>query len=415
MKIKIKKKEVLTVFIYIVVMIIYMICVSVWGLSSGNKNDDLRYYAFAFAVLVAYWTMFRQGKLIRERKTLYGREIQYVYLVVIIFYILSLIQARNMEHTLDRRTYIQLALLLIPAMYSFCMVNLLSFQTIVKLFEITLYMTIVFYFYEKISQMGIDLFLDSDNWLKISFSNSYSPFENNSYAEIFFVLFLFFNYYRKVQWNYNEKILLKFCYILSIVFVFLSFKRLAIVFLIFILIFNRIVDLRGELPLRLPLITAFLFTVATIMYTKFMQGTLLSGFNVSKFSTGRDYILSLWKAKNYVSYGYGSSMNLIGRYLEMDLVQIYLEIGWIAVFIFSYCYFTIARKSIYAYVIMAYEFLNLLTASSIPYPPSWILVFITLASISSKKSEIEGINISGRGLGILFRKNMGEKKNEFIN
>ena len=85
--------------------------------------------------------------------------------------------------------------------------------------------------------------------------------------------------------------------------------------------------------------------------------------------------------KGYLSYGYGTSMLVIGRYLEMDLVEIYMELNIFCLIIFIYSYFNICKKNIYANIIMIYVLANMLTASSLPWQISWVIMMINISFI----------------------------------
>ena len=408
MKIRMQKKEVSVIILFLIVVLVYLICIDIVGINTGSF-DNLRYLVFAIAIVHGYLLLYLRGKLINARNN-FGNTIQYIYIVAAFLYILSVIQARSVNRPLGIRTYIQIALILIPAMYSYVLVNLLDIRTITILIEITLVVNIIFYiFIDK----GIFTFLDLYNYKLISFINSDSPFETSRNPDQFFACFAYLNFFRKTAKNEKEKRQHTFFFIVSILFVFLSFKRLAVVFTICMLLLNFFIDLRAKLPKAVPMITALLFSVATYYYTLFMKGKLFLGIDVYKFSKGRDYILSLWERYNYFSYGYGSSFEITGRYLEMDLVQMYLEVGLIAVFGFAFAYFKISDINIYAYLIMLYEFLNLLTSSSIPAPMGWTLILLTIACISSSKIDYEQIHIKeyrGKLKSLIFKK--AGKRNE---
>ena len=183
-------------------------------------------------------------------------------------------------------------------------------------------------------------------------------------------------------------------------------------FVICIVVLDKFIDWRGQISKYLVPLLSILFTVATVLYTEFMKGDLFSGFDLYNFTTGRDYILSLWKGINYISYGYGSSMVLIGRYLEMDLVQIYMELNILAVFAFAFVFFKIAGTNVYSIMTMTYAFLNMLTASSLPGSLSWVIAFITIASVSSDKCSREQIYISEQKSRMkkMFSKKKGGKR-----
>ena len=89
-------------------------------------------------------------------------------------------------------------------------------------------------------------------------------------------------------------------------------------------------------------------------------------------------------------------MLVIGRYLEMDLIQIYLELNVVALFIFCYAFFRIANRSIYSLLIMTYTFVNLLTASSLPWSLGWIILLLTVLLISSGKANKEGYKFESK-------------------
>ena len=69
-----------------------------------------------------------------------------------------------------------------------------------------------------------------------------------------------------------------------------------------IIILNKMVDWRGSISKYFAPVMALLFTIATVLYTEFMKGNLFPGFDIYNFTTGRDYILSLWNQINYMSY-----------------------------------------------------------------------------------------------------------------
>lgn len=389
MIITMKRRDVGVIVLYLMSVLMYLTALIVFGWNNEHSLDNLRYVMLVIAIAHGYFLLFLRRKLIFKKDN-FGNAILLIYVVAILFFILSVIQAKKVNHALGTRTYIQIALLLIPAMYAYCLLNLLDTRTITKLFEITLLINIFFYiFIDK----GLGIFFDLSKYTLISFRDSYSPFETSKNPDQFFCMFAYFNFFRNTATNEKERKEYNFYYILSIIFVVLTFKRLAIVFLPCVLILNKILDMRLELPKFMPLLTALLFTAATYFYTLFMRGASFLGIDVYTFTKGRNYILSLWDAKGLFSYGYGSSYEIINRYLEMDLVQIYLEIGLLAVFVFSFAYFKIAGTNVYAYMLMLYVFFNLLTASSIPYPMGWVLILITIVCVSSDKLTAEQVEV----------------------
>lgn len=321
----------------------------------------------------------------------YGKNLLYILGASFIFLILSIIKAIESKHSMDFRTIVQIGLMLMPAMYAFCFINIFSVKETINLMKLTLIAVIVIYFCEP--NHNLMEFFNISKWMDIKIFNSSSFTESSLCAEPFLQLFLFFYYFSNVKnKDINCKELKVYKWI-SFIFTMLAFKRLGMVFAITVIILEKIIDFRGEISPKFVWVFAIFFTISTIVYTKFMQGLIFTNIDVYKLTTGRDYILSLWKNKGYLTYGYGTSMLVIGRYLEMDLVQIYLELNVLALFIFTLSFYKIADKKIYSLIIMTYAFANMLTASSLPWSLGWIISLITIATISSNKCENENMKI----------------------
>lgn len=383
-QLKVKKKNVLTDFLYVLYVVYYLVALLVWGM--GSSISQIRYYILIVATVVTGFDL-----ILRKNKLQYGKNMLLVIPLGVLFLLLSMQRASEVHHEILFRTYVQISLVVLPALYALFLINLLKMSSLIKLMKFTLFCTIIIYFMEP--GHGILDFINISNWAKISVIHSNSFTESDICSEVFFNLFVFFNFYKNARGKEIDSQSARICYRISLIFTIMCFKRLAMLFVICIVVLDKIIDWRGQISKYLVPLMAILFTASTILYTKFMKGDLFPGFDVYNFTTGRDYILSLWKRIDYISYGFGSSMVLIGRYLEMDLVQIYMELNVLALFVFAFVFFKIAGTNVYSVTTMTYAFLNMLTASSIPGSLSWILAFITIASISSDKCEREQIYI----------------------
>lgn len=383
-QLKVKRRNALPYFTYVLFTLCYLIVLLIWGM--GTSISQIRYYVLFAATLIIGISM-----IVHRKKRPYGKTLMLVIPLGILFYVISLSRAMAVHHEILFRTYVQISLIVLPALYAMFLLNLLEMSSLIKLMQFTLVCTVIIYFIEPGHRI-MD-FLNMNNYLSISILHSNSFTESDICSEIFFELFAFFNFYRNANGKDIKRKNMKICYYVALIFTILSFKRLAMLFVICILLLNKIIDWRGSISKYLVPGLAVFFTIATVLYAEFMKGNLLHGFDIYNFTTGRDYILSLWGKLDYVSYGYGSSVVLIGRYLEMDLVQIYMELNILALFVFAYVFFKIAGTNVYSVVLMIYSFLNMLTASNLPGSLSWIITFITIASISSDKCEREQIYI----------------------
>ncbi len=382
MKIRIKKGNVLVVLSYITFLMVYLISLMIYGM--GNDNSRVRYYFLAAAIVIAYIAMLSKYGLYFFRKDLHGKELNLVLIIGVIFWIISVQRASEIGKVIPFRTYVQIALILFPALYAFSLINLFSIHSLINIMKASLICLVIIYFLEP--DHTIFQFFVRSNWINLTFLNSFT--ESSLCAESFLQLFLFFNFYRNVE---KQDKSMQVCFWISLIFTILSFKRLGIVFALLMLVLNYVIDLRGRISTKWVWFFSVFFSVMTHFYFKFMIGELLPNVNVYEFSTGRDYILSLWENAGYESYGYGSSMLVIGRYLEMDLIQIMLELNGLALFVFCYVFFRIGQKNVYSMLIMSYIFLNMLTASSIPYSLGWIIAMLTVSTISSEKYKAEGL------------------------
>lgn len=403
MQLKVNKKNVITDLLCLLFVVFYLVALLVWGM--GSSLSQIRYYILVIAIMVAGFDL-----ILRKNKLFYGKNILLVIPLGVLFLLLSMQRACEVHHEILFRTYVQISLVVLPALYALFLINLLKMSSLIKLMQITLICTIIIYFMEPGHRLWD--FINISNWAKISIIHSNSFTESDICSEIFFNLFVFFNFYKNAKGKGINSKNVRVCYKISMIFTILCFKRLAMLCVICIVILNNVIDWKGQISKHLVLLMPIIFTVATVLYTEFMKGNLFPGFDVYNFTTGRDYILSLWKRIDYISYGYGSSMVLIGRYLEMDLVQIYMELNILALFAFAFVFFKIAGTKVYSVMIMTYAFLNMLTASSLPGSLSWVIAFITIASVTSDKCARENIYISEKKSRMkkMFSKKKGEKR-----
>ena len=317
----------------------------------------------------------------------------------LVFISTSIIKARQANYAFDFRTIVQTALVILPILYGFCIINIFSTNTIIKLMKFTLIVLICVYFTEKFHT--IPQFLNIENWKDINIENSRSFTESSLCAESFLQLFLFFYYFNgALDENKKKKINVGIYQNIAFLFIILSFKRLGMLIAVLIITIGKVINLKGKINKKVPYLVAVMFCLLTVGYTLFMKGEIFTNLDVYNITTGRDYILNLWEEKGYMSYGFGTSMLIIGRYLEMDLIQIYLELGFIPLLIYSISNFSLIRKSLYSCIIITYAFLNMLTASSLPTTLPWAILMVTISCCSTEKCKDEKIEVEKKGIEI---------------
>ena len=122
-------------------------------------------------------------------KYICGKKLFLVVVVGLIFLVFSLFKAIEVGHSLSFRTIVQIGLVVMPAMYVFCFINIFSTKTIIKLMQITSIILIITYFFEP--NHNFLSFFNIENWSKVNILASESFTESSMCAEAFLQLFLF--------------------------------------------------------------------------------------------------------------------------------------------------------------------------------------------------------------------------------
>ena len=89
-------------------------------------------------------------------------------------------------------------------------------------------------------------------------------------------------------------------------------------------------------------------------------------------------------ATGYKPAGLGSTNNIVGRGIEMDLIQFLLELTIIGLIIFILCYTFAAGRNLYAILVMSFQLITCLTGSGLYNSFGWVPVFLILGSINYK-------------------------------
>lgn len=369
-------------FIINVNIILFFIYVISFGIIVGffNKNEfisDLKHFILLFNTIIALFTYikFRDKE---NKNNINGKDVIYIIVTGAIFILVSIIRASSVGMLFSFRSLVQTSLFVLPLFYIFLLVNIFNKNTIISILKITTVIIIILYFTEH--NHPITSFFNIKNWLSIDIFNSHSFTESNIGAEPFLHLFLFFYYLYKYTDEKSKSIAIFM--LISLVFAILSFKRLSLLFIVLLISFGFVIKYNKNSKIKVSFILSLVFVGLTYLYVKILMGHIDLGIDLIKLTSYRSWFMSLWKIKNYFSYGYGTSLFVIGRYLEMDLVQIYMELGILSLFIFNYSMFKLAGKRIYTIIIMLYVMSNLLTSSTMPYQLGWIMLGFNMYLLS---------------------------------
>ena len=338
----------------------------------SNFLINIKYLILGVAILFGIF----QFKYKKE-KTIYNKELFNIIIVITTIVVISLvmiiISGKYYSSFLEG-----IVKLLLPVIYVYLVLNLFEFKDIYKCMCGTLILSFIGY----ILEIGINKFT-INNFMKIDFLHSYSPFESHFSAGTSIAMCAFFMYYRK------NKI---FKY-MSILFAILTFKRMAVIFALILLFLPRIIDVNKNIKRKYKNIIKIIFVILTLGYFWLLtpQASVIFekifGQSQTSMTMGRSDFLQSLLNMNFVSSGYGSISNTLGRGLEMDLISIYLETTIIGLIVFINGYWNCAGNKIYTFIYMMFQFLNLLVSHSLSNSFNWILAFLIIGCISYKKDK----------------------------
>lgn len=348
----------------------------------GLRNSFFKITKYSITFIVFSICIIQIMKNLKEKRKLeYIFELKRMIVVVGIFSIISIFKIYQTKN-FTTKTIEELMQITIPFLYTFFIINFMSLKDIIKFMKYALGISLLAY----ILSIGIDKFTIS-NFLSISFINSYSPFESAPFAEIASSLSAFFIYYRKKSPKGA---------IISFIFCFLVFKRMLLLQSIVLIIISMLNLSDKKTSKMLIIFSKFFFFISTLIFYFLLQeeNSLIFkkyiGSDIGEFTMGRVY--RLWyPLKGYISYGFGSTTDVLGYNLELDLIKILIELGIIALIIFIYCYFDLTRNNFFAFVIIGCIFANLLFASCLTSTVGWIFRMICISTIFYKKDEWNSI------------------------
>lgn len=275
--------------------------------------------------------------------------------------------------------------LFVPFLYAFIIVNFLSMHDIEMFMKFGLIISIVSFFISTdFSTITLkDIF-------SISFSNSYSPFENSKISFLSFTLASFFIYYRDKFPGWT---------IASMIMVFLSFKRVYILGVLILLIASTNFFRKVKIKKWILYISSLMWILLIELYMFLLNPLNYNWeidrfhFDIVNFSMSRAYRVWYLIQNNYLSSGLTSTTKFLqdnfffnGTTLELDLIKILMELGILGIIILVICYYQLVRESFYAYLLMSILLLQFLMASGIDGYLEMSIVFISMAVVNYNNS-----------------------------
>lgn len=359
----------LNLFVYFLVIITQVFTINY---ESAGLISYLKYIMCIIGIICSFILMISQESEERMMKI----EVRHLLIVPTLFLLISLFKIMTVRH-FSMRLVNELMFMYLPILYAYGLINTLNFKQIEKAMFGTLIISFLGYLFNLNLQGGLLAAISS-----ISFSNSQSMFESSQFAGTSIAVALFYLYYRKN----------KLATILSVVFVFLTFKRLAILTVIILIILPKIMDLTkpaSKGTFRIFVIVTFIMSILyfnlMIPENRELANTIFKN-GIDNFTMGRYWRFSLlYNNPRFVNYGLGSTYDFLEKLysfaLEMDICRLFIEIGYVGTFVFIYNYFYSAKKNMYCMLLMSYLFFNMITSHCLAAMFTWIIVFITIGTI----------------------------------
>lgn len=374
--------------------ILYTLFCLAWciGDYTNNYNDEYKYiilFAHMFLLLIVFIKKFF---IIKNKKIEFLYEIKQIFFVMVAFVVISLIYQIIL---MDFKTYFikEIFYMFVPCLYVFLLINSDKKKDNNFYFNITLIIFSIFFFIEFKDILSIS------NIFKISFINSYSPFESNiPFAGVFLVLYTYF------LLNKNKKRA-----ILSFLLCFLSFKRIHVIYIILLPFINLLLKNEDNVSKKLLNVTKIFFIFSPLLiefiFSDYFSDLFYNIFNIDfeKFVMSRfslvNYVLDL----DFKNYGlattyyispppqiYNMSGNITQFNMHCDLLRIYIETSIVGLAIFVNNYFNITKSNIFKYILMLAYFFIMFSSHAITSFYTWILIYMFMAMFSNKEKVKNG-------------------------
>lgn len=273
-----------------------------------------------------------------------------------------------------------------PMIYAFLVINTWTTDQINTAFKIGF----LFAFSGYIISTGTSLSELISSLITINYQDTNSTMlESSTFALLALGFSGYFCYFNKgISWK-----------LLSVLFVVMTFKRQITLTAIILLILGFFSIKKRKVNFFLFFFFSLVLVIFGFLYyyaiepQNILNSSQMIGIDLRDFSTNRTDRLNWLEHSTFKSYGFGSSTDYMykvfdGFALEMDIVQLFVEMGPISVISFVSFYLLFSKKNFYVFTFMYLLLINSILSSGMASTFAWIVIFIGMASIL-KISNIE--------------------------
>ncbi len=342
----------------------------------GEISSTVAYLKYATALISCVAALFYA---LDGRETKFITEFNKLMIVAAIFGLVTFTLQLVMNH-FSVAGIIELVKFCMPIILAYCILNALNEEQLYHCMVAILVVSWVGYAVELSSQGASFL-----SFFAADFVSFNSDTESATFSDLSLMLTFYFCYVRRSR-------VASFASMLMCI---MSFKRLAMLVSVLVWVASSLSPTVGSMRISKRVI--FTFKVCTIAVVALWFWILLPqneplfiqifGRAPFEFTMGRSTSLRYLLDKNFVSWGFGSTNEVIqhvfGVPFEMDLIKIAIELTPIVMVVFVWLFWDVAGSSIWGFCIVGFFMLNMITSDSLASNFSFSLAYVVIGLVNT--------------------------------
>lgn len=367
--------------------LLFILFIISWNIGDliNNQNDDFK-YIFLFINILYLICNYKRNKKLNQGKLL----LNLLFFIVPLFIYSLFLQV--LAHSFSFQTIKDFLYILSPILYVYLIVESEEEGNFDFYFNVEFFAATLTFLLRALP------ILTPSNILSISFLNSYSPFEGIGNADGFFVLFFYYaiNKKKSMKW-------------ISFILLFLSFKRLHVVFAVMLIILQPFFEKNKDKKVNSLI---FYLTIAFFLVSPSVLSLICNnnfenwfykefGMKLDAFTMGRVTTLNYVIDSNRTNLGLGSISDFLAKArminpyladdLHNDIMRIYLEGTVVSLWLMVVNYFSLTKRNLYNYLMVLFAFLVMFSSHILTTCIFWIFAFLFIMSnnlkMDSKREE----------------------------
>lgn len=367
--------------------LLFILFIISWNIGDliNNQNDDFK-YIFLFINILYLICNYKRNKKLNQGKLL----LNLLFFIVPLFIYSLFLQV--LAHSFSFQTIKDFLYILSPILYVYLIVESEEEGNFDFYFNVEFFAATLTFLLRALP------ILTPSNILSISFLNSYSPFEGIGNADVFFVLFFYYaiNKKKSMKW-------------ISFILLFLSFKRIHVVFAVMLIILQPFFEKNKDKKVNSLI---FYLTIAFFLVSPSVLSLICNnnfenwfykkfGMQLDAFTMGRVTTFNYVIDSNRTNLGLGSISDFLAKArminpyladdLHNDIMRIYLEGTVVSLWLMVVNYFSLTKRNLYNYLMVLFAFLVMFSSHILTTCIFWIFAFLFIMSnnlnMDSKSEE----------------------------